>query len=181
MSVAVLTGLPGEGSTPQPRHERHPPEPHQEGAFSSRPGGGKSILERKRLATERCDVKQRGVVDEKQVGEGDEREHSCDVQHRGKQRTVFVKTRLKKQPRNSDEGHPHRQPPHGAGGLGDPHGLCSFPVSRADLPAEEFRPRIAKGEQDRNHALGQQKRPSYEDFQSDNRLVQRTHVAQFIG
>ena len=49
------------------------------------------------------------------------------------------------------------------------------------LPSEEFRPRITKGEEHRNHALGQQQRTLEEDFEADKRLVDRAHVPQFIG
>ena len=112
MNVNGPSTLPGERATPQPSHQRHPSEPHQQRPFTGCPRGRKPVLEREVLASEGGDVKHGGVVDEKQTGEGHEREHHGKVKGGGEHRLLFMEAGLDQQPSGGAEGQPHREPPH---------------------------------------------------------------------
>ena len=69
-----------EGFAPQPGHQCHPSQPHQERAFSCRPRRRESVFHRQVFATERRHVQDGGVVDQKATSEADKRSDHRKVQ-----------------------------------------------------------------------------------------------------
>lgn len=111
--------LPRKRSAPQPSHQRHPPEPHQQWTFTGSPRGCKPVLERQILASKGGDVEHGGVVDKEQTGQRNEGKGHGQMEDDGERRLLFVETGFDQQPNGGAEGQPHRQPPHEPRVMGD--------------------------------------------------------------
>ena len=130
LSLVARGAFPRERTTPPPCKKSHPTDPHQQGAFPSSPGCRKSVLERECFPAESSDVKHRGVVDQKQASEREERQGEQPVQQQSEPRRGFVGGWFPKQPCCGPEGQPHGESPHDGRAVAVPQGLCSSAEAR---------------------------------------------------